>query len=379
MYRILQTGFTANYGGVEAVVMNWYRNIDRDKIQFDFLVSHKLDKIAYEDEILSLGGHIYREYYGRKEKPFTASKYIDKIFKNDSSIVGVHMNLNTIEYITPLTLAARRNLPVRIVHSHNSGNLNRKEKPETRAMQLLNKHIVQSNQYLKFGCSQMACDFMFGKKCETQVIHNAIDLDRFAYDSTARKRIRHELGVTPETTLLGFVGRLQYQKNPIFMLKVFETYLHSNFDAVLVMIGAGAMEDECKQYVEQHSLKERVLFLGMKSNVADYYSAFDLFLFPSLFEGLGVVLIEGQACALPCLISENIPEDVDLTDLVLRKSLNSPLREWADSIDLMVKRGKHARIMDTSGIRFSLESAGYSIPMEAKRLEDIYTKLIEGK
>lgn len=379
MYRILQTGFTANYGGVEAVVMNWYRNIDRDKIQFDFLVSHKLDKIAYEDEILSLGGHIYREYYGRKEKPFTAAKYVDKIFENDPDIVGVHMNLNTIEYITPLTLAARRSLPVKIIHSHNSGNLNRKEKPETLAMQILNKQIVQSNRYLKLGCSQMACDFMFGEKCERQVIHNAIDLERFVYDSSARERIRHELGVAPETILLGFVGRLQYQKNPIFMLEVFETYLRSNPDAVLAVVGTGTMEDECKQYVEQHSLKERVLFLGMKSNVADYYSAFDLFLFPSLFEGLGVVLIEGQACALPCLISENIPKDVDLTNLVLRKSLSSPLQEWADSINLMVKQGKYARTMDMTGIKSSLEAAGYSIPKEAKRLQDIYIKLIEGK
>lgn len=379
MYRILQTGFTPNYGGVEAVVMNWYRNIDRDKIQFDFLVSHKMGKIAYEDEILSMGGHIYREYYGRKEKPFTAKKYIDKIFADDPEIVGVHMNVNTLEYITPLMLAAKRNLPVRIIHSHNSGNLNRKEKPETRAMQILNKHIVQSDCYLKFGCSEMACDFMFGEKCKRQVIHNAIDLDRFVYDLSARELIRRELGVAPETTLLGFVGRLQYQKNPIFMLKIFETYLRSNPDAILAVIGSGTMEDECKQYVEQHSLAGKVFFLGMKSNVADCYSAFDLFLFPSLFEGLGVVLIEGQACILPCLISENIPEDVDLTDLVLRKSLNSSLQEWADSINPMVKRGKYARTMDMTGIRVSLEAAGYSIPMEAKRLEDIYIKLIEGK
>lgn len=379
MIRILQTGFTANYGGVEAVVMNWYRNIDRRKIQFDFLVSHKLNKIAYEDEIVSLGGHIYREYYGRKEKPFTASKYIEKIFENDSEIQGVHMNLNTLEYITPLLVAKKRKLPILIAHAHNSNNLNEKVRFETKTMQIINKAILQSKDYKKIGCSSLAIEYMFGKSDNAAVLRNAIDLNKFQFSVETREKIRTELCLDPETVVIGYIGRLQYQKNPIYMLKVFECYRKINPNSRLVIVGTGDMEAECKAYVETHQLNNHVCFCGMRSDVERFYSAFDLFLFPSLFEGLGVVLIEAQACELPCLISDIIPKEVNITPLVVRQSLDDSPERWAAQVDKIVNAGNNYRLNRDLSLRTLISDAGYSIENEAKILERTYIKLVGEK
>ena len=376
MYRILHTGMTPNYGGVEAVVMNWYRNIDREKIQFDFLASHDGAPIAYEQEIIDMGGHIYREYYGRKEKPFIAGKYIQKIFENDPSIMGVHMNLNTLEYITPLRLAKRHKLPVKIAHSHNAGNLNANDKLETRLMQMLNKKILQAPQYQKYGCSKEACKYMFGN-AKSLVIHNAIQLEKYKYNEKNRKKLREQYKIDKDTVVIGFVGRIQYQKNPVFIIRVFKEFCEKNKNSKLVLIGTGPLENECKAIVQKLKLNDKVLFLGMKKETSSFYSMFDAFLFPSLFEGLGVVLVEAQANGLPCLVSDVIPDEVMLTPLVEKEKLSGSSQRWAEHLVRMLDEKKYDRKPDDYFEKIAL--AGYDITKEAKRLEDIYISLIEEK
>ena len=375
MYRILHTGMTPNYGGVEAVVMNWYRNIDRTKVQFDFLTRHNGPQIAYEQEILDMGGHIYREYYGRKEKPFIAGKYIQKIFENDPSIRGVHMNLNTVEYITPLKLANKLHLPVRIAHSHNAGNLNGTEKFETCLMQKINKKSLQSSRYQKYGCSREACDYMFGQNNGT-VIHNAIELEKFKYNEEKRKVLRAKYDIKDDTIVIGFVGRIQYQKNPVFLIKIFKEFYKINPKSRLVLVGAGDLEAECKDLVQKSSLESKVLFLGMQKEPADYYSMFDIFLLPSLFEGLGVVLVEAQTNGLPCLVSDTIPDEVMITSLVEKHRLSDLPQFWAEHLMKM----KNEKVKNRKDNRYfeQIASAGYDIKKEAKRLENMYMSLIEG-
>lgn len=378
MYRILHTGMTTNYGGVESVVMNWYRHINREKIQFDFLVSHKSPLIAYEYEIKKLGGHVYRSYYGRKEKPFTARKYIEEIFSNDSNIMGVHMNLNTLEYITPLLVAEKKGLPVRIAHSHNTGNLNRKQHLETRIMQSLNKRILQSPKYTKMGCSVYAYEYMFGNK-ETTVIHNAIETEKFRFNNRRRKLLRERYGISEKTKVIGFIGRLQYQKNPEFLLRVFCEYQKKiNPNSILMIIGTGPLEIKCKEMVKNLFLEDRVIFVGMINETSDYYSLFDVFLLPSLFEGLPVVLIEAQTSSLPCLISNNIREDVMITSLIERNELDDSTRNWALHLDQMVKKFS---TLDRNKDTFvkTVSSAGYDIAQEVKILEKMYLSMIEGR
>ena len=375
MYRILHTGMTPNYGGVEAVVMNWYRNIDRTKIQFDFLTRHDGPKLAYEQEILDMGGHIYREYYGRKEKPFIAGKYIQKIFENDSSIKGVHMNLNTVEYITPLKLAHKLGLPVEIAHSHNAGNLNGNEKIETRLMQKINKRILQLSQYQKFGCSKDACNYMFGEKNSATVIHNAIELEKFKYNDKKRVLLREKYGIENDTIVIGFIGRIQYQKNPIFLIKIFEEFYKMYNDSRLILVGTGVMEDECKSLVRSYGLKNKVLFLGMQKETEDYYSMFDVFVLPSLFEGLGVVLVEAQANGVPCLVSNVIPDEVMITPLIEKHILSDKPQYWAQHLMKIVNEKMKDRKHNNYSNQLTL--AGYDIKEEAKRLENIYMSLIE--
>ena len=378
MYRILHTGMTTNYGGVESVVMNWYRHINREKIQFDFLVSHKSPLIAYEYEIKKLGGHVYRSYYGRKEKPFTARKYIEEIFFNDSNIMGVHMNLNTLEYITPLLVAEKKGLPVRIAHSHNTGNLNRKQHLETRIMQSLNKRILQSPKYTKMGCSVYAYEYMFGNK-ETTVIHNAIETEKFRFNNRRRKLLRERYGISEKTKVIGFIGRLQYQKNPEFLLRVFCEYQKKiNPNSILMIIGTGPLEIKCKEIVKNLFLEDRVIFVGMINETSDYYSLFDVFLLPSLFEGLPVVLIEAQTSSLPCLISNNIREDVMITSLVERNKLDDSIRNWALHLDQMVKKFSTIDRNKDTFVK-AVSSAGYDIAQEVKILEKMYLSMIEGR
>lgn len=376
MYRILQTGMTTNYGGVETVVMNWYRYINRDKIQFDFLVSHKSPLIAYEDEIKKLGGHIYRSYYGRKEKPFTARKYIEEIFSNDTNIMGVHMNLNTLEYITPLLVAEKKGLPVKIAHSHTAGKLNKKQHPETRLMQILNKQLLQSSKFTKLGCSMAACKYLFGNG-QGAVIHNALELKSYKYNEETRKKIRERYSLSDDTIVIGFVGRMQYYKNPEFIIKIFNEYNKINRDSVLVLIGEGPLEDYCRKLVQDMGINKKVLFLGMQRETAKFYSMFDMFLFPSLFEGLGVVLIEAQMSGLPCLVSDVIPEDVMLTSLIEKHDLSDNEKKWAEHLNrLIIKYKKKRSIIDCSR---ELSNAGYDISKEAKQLENLYLSMIEGR
>lgn len=375
MYRILHTGMTPNYGGVEAVVMNWYRNIDRNKIQFDFLTRHDGPPIAYEQEILEMGGHIYREYYGRKEKPFVSARYIKKIFENDSSIKGVHMNLNSVEYITPLTLANKLELPVKIAHSHNTGNLNGVERIETRLMQRFNTILLQSPKYQKYGCSKAACDYMFGEN-NGIVLNNAIELEKFKYNEKARCLLRKKYGIDEDTFVIGFVGRIQYQKNPKFLINVFKKFYEICKNSKLILIGDGSLKDECVDLVKQLDLNDNVLFLGMKTEIAEYYSIFDIFLLPSLFEGLGVVLVEAQANGLPCLVSDVIPNEVMITSLIEKQSLSVTASFWAKHLLKMKNEKVRNRIDNNFSEQIAL--AGYDIKIEAKKLENIYLSLIEG-
>ena len=365
---------TPNYGGVEAVVMNWYRHIDRTKIQFDFLARHDGLPIAYEQEIKDLGGHIYRQYYGRKEKPFTAARYVERIFEEDPSIKGVHMNLNSLEYITPLRLASKRDLPVRIVHSHNSNNLNGTERIETRLMQMMNKKIIQSSEYLKLGCSREACKYMFGSG-HSMIVHNAIELEKYRYNKDRREKLRKKNGIEDSTVVVGFVGRIQYQKNPIFLIKIFRELNALYNNTKMVIVGTGDMEVQCKRLVQTYGIEDKVLFLGMKKETADYYSMFDVFLLPSLFEGLGIVAIEAQASGLPCLISETIPADTMITTLIEKHSLSDSPKAWAEHlIEIINKKMRDREACDYSG---QLALAGFDIKREAKVLENMYLSLIE--
>jgi glycosyltransferase involved in cell wall biosynthesis len=325
MIRVLITGFDGYRAGTESVIMNWYRHIDRSKIQFDFLVDHHLpEKFAFSDEITALGGHIYREYYGRKEDPLHYAQRVMAVLKNDQQIAGVHMNVNDLRYITPIKCAEKLNLPIRIIHSHNGGVIT--DKGAGRRM------LVKSNlNYLKkhevdlFACSKIAGEFMFGGDRHFTIINNGIDVNQYGYRQEWRKKIRSELGVRSNTVVVGFVGRLNAQKNPKYMIDIFREYHRINGDSILLVVGVGEMYEECVALANNLPVK----FLGRRIDVNQLYSAFDVLLLPSLYEGLPLVLMEAQVSGLKCMVSDSVSQEAKVTDLLQYESIqNSPV-VWA--------------------------------------------------
>ena len=175
---------------------------------------------------------------------------------------------------------------------------------------------------------------------------------------------------------MALLEELNIKKNPIFLIKIFEEFYKMNHGSRLVLVGTGVMEDECKALVRKNSLEDKVLFLGMQKETADYYSMFDAFLFPSLFEGLGVVLVEAQASGVPCLVSSGIPDEVMITPLIEKHTLSDTPQHWAQHLMKIVNEKIKDRKQDNYSNQITL--AGYDIKEEAKRLENIYMTLIEG-
>lgn len=369
MIRVLITGFDGKRAGTESVIMNWYRHIDRSKVQFDFLVDHHLpEEFAFSDEITALGGHIYREYYGRKEDPLHYMQRVMAVLKNDQQIAGVHMNVNDLRYITPIKCAKKLNLPIQIIHSHNGGVVAHKG--------MARRLLVKSNlNYLKkhevdlFACSKIAGEFMFGSGSNFTIINNGIDVDRYGYRQEWRDTIRSALGIHPGTMVVGFVGRLNAQKNPKYMIEIFREYYKMNRDSILLVVGVGELYDECASLASNLPVK----FLGSRTDVNQLYSAFDLLLLPSLYEGLPLVLMEAQSAGLKCFVSDSVSREAKVTDLLQYESIHDSPAAWAEKI----KKSECSRYERTNR-KQDVANAGYDSIAIAKQLEMFYVNKVEG-
>ena len=315
MIRILQIGMSCNPGGVENFVMNLYRNIDRNQIQFDFLIDHNSPKIAYEDEIKKLGGRIYREYYRRKEI-FTKNRKSIKQFLNEHpEITGVHMHANTLNpMFQVLKYAKKKGLKIRIVHAHNSGYM-KKMKLKDKIYEIYARNRLKSVTTDLLACSSEAGKWMF-KKNNFIVINNAIDVSKFRYNENKRKEIRKKFEINEKQLVIGHIGRMNYQKNPIFLVEILKEIVKKEPNAILLYIGTGEMECEIKNKICEYNLEHNVVLLGSVEDTSSYFNAMDIFLLPSLFEGLGIVLLEAQANGLVCYTSNNVPEIVNIYNSV---------------------------------------------------------------
>jgi len=356
-------------GGISTHMMNYYRHMDRSKIQIDFIV-HGFEKGVHDDEIKSLGGQIYnvplksRDYFGNLNtlrEIFNSGKY---------KIVHSHMDAMSI---VPLKVAKECGIPIRIAHSHNTQHLT-----NDRIKLLLNeyarKNIKKTATHL-FACSEDAGRWLYGSKAfndgKVILINNAIELGQFSFSLRKRNIIREQLGLE-NAFVIGHIGRFDYQKNHIFLLEIFKVVLAKIPGSILLLIGDGHLRGQIEKRIKQLGIDKSVVLLGSRSDVSDLLNAFDLLLLPSLFEGLGIVLIEAQANGLKCIASNGIPQSANLTNLITYVSLEESAIHWAGIIDQSkdesVKRDEYpARITDN----------GYNIDMEAKNLMDIYISLLE--
>ena len=305
MIRILQCVNDMHRAGLETMLMNYYRNIDREKIQFDFL-THRPQRSDYDDEIESLGGKIYyapRLYPQNYPKYF---KWMKQFFSEHPEYKIIHSHIDAMSYL-PLKAAKKANIPVRIAHSHNT------------AIDRDFKYLLKT--YFRFklpkvanyycACGKEAGEFLFPGK-EYMYVPNAIEIDRFLFNENVRMKKRRELGIKDEI-VIGHIGRMSYQKNHKYLIDVFAEILKKRNDSILLLIGVGEKLDDIKKYVEKLGLSEQVRFLGNRADVDELYQAMDVFVMPSIFEGLPITAIEAQCNGLPCVFSTYITQQVKLS------------------------------------------------------------------
>ena len=360
--RILNLFTIMNRGGAETMVMNYYRNMDRSKVQFDFVV-HRQERGAYDDEIELLGGKIYRMPAIR---PWTATQYrkiIRAFYAQHPEYRIIHSHMSELGYYDFIE-AERSGIPVRICHAHNRPHgIDLKSPVRWYYKTMMMPHIPHM-----FMCGEESGEWLFGKKNRNSFIqlNNAIEASQYRYNEETREWIRKQLGLSDQL-VVGHVGRFNPQKNHPFIIDVFEAVHRQWPDSVLLLVG----DDSCdggKQIhhkVKSLGLENNVKFLGIRSDVSDLLQAMDVFLFPSLFEGLSVASIEAQASGLPLLISDKVPIECKKTSSVQVISLTSPPEIWAQK----VIEAAHTDRVDTYD---EIATAGFDIAENAKWLQNYY-------
>tara|TARA_R110002049_G_scaffold275301_1_gene453331 strand:+ start:12225 stop:13343 length:1119 start_codon:yes stop_codon:yes gene_type:complete len=363
-------------GGAESMIMNYYRHIDRTKVQFDFLV-HKQEKGAFDDEIESLGGQIYRI---KSINPFFPKQYYKELrqfFKTHSGHYKIiHSHLNTFSSF-PLKIAKEFNIPVRIAHAHTSSQkisikdfLNRKNAKE--ALKILVKMYLKTNilTYTThcFSCGDKAGKSMFGKHSNFKIINNAIDTSCFMYNKTTELEYRDQLNLK-DKLIIGHIGNFTEPKNHNFILEVFNEFIKINKqEAVLLLVGDGPLKTQIEEKSKRLNIQDRTLFLGSRSDVANLCQIMDFFIFPSIYEGLPVTLIEAQAAGIKILASDTITKEVQITNDIKFLSINNvSAKSWAKAILSLypyVKKNNFNMI----------QKSGYDIKSNAHVLQEFYQK-----
>lgn len=357
--RILQIVNYMDRGGLETMLMNCYRHIDRNAVQFDFMV-HRDFRAAYDDEIESLGGRIFRM---PRLNPFSPAykKAVKEFFLQHPEYKIVHCHQDCLSAI-PLKIAKQCGVPVRIAHSHNSN-------------QDRNWKFVIKSHYMKktpavathfFACSEDAGKFMFPGQAVT-VIKNGIETEKFSFDPAIRRDVREELGLKEEL-VLGHVGRFMPQKNHAFLIDVFAKVHERNADAKLLLVGEGPCESEIREKVCRAGLSEQVLFLGLRADVDRLLQAVDVCVMPSLYEGLSLSTVEAQTSGAYCVFSDTVSAECKMTDNVEFLSLDENLSAWAEHII----SGAPAERTDKSA---QIAANGYDIRTTARYLHDFYTQM----
>jgi len=371
--RIMHVVTSMNRAGLETMLMNYYRHIDRDKLQFDFL-THRSEKADYDDEILSLGGRIYHVPPIHPLGFFRYRKSLKEFFDTHKEYMIVHSHIDALSTF-PLMAAKKAGVPVRIAHSHTS----KFDKDIRLPLRYLSKWILPGAANHFFGCSKSAVRFMFGKRIfqskNFSVIFNAIDVGKFAYRKESRLAVRSELGME-DNFIIGHVGRFSRNKNHDYLLKVFSEVRKRDDTAKLLLIGEGEHSQRIRQLTAKLGVEDSVHFLGVRSDIPGLMHAMDVFLLPSRFEGLGLVLIEAQSAGLQCFASAGVvPDDANIAGFVDYISLDEPASTWAAAILERRKpqEAKSARTDAPEKVRFS----GYEIKNAAEKLSNFYFAKME--
>ena len=359
MKKILQIGMSSSLGGIEVFLKNLYDNIDHKEFQFDFIDTTEKG-ICYKEEFEKGNSKIYK-ITSRSKNFMKNKKELEKVIKEGNYDV-IHFHLNTLSYITPILLANKYNIKI-IVHSHNEW---KGKKIKVLLLDKINRKRIKKANIIRLACSDVAGKWIFENN-QFLIINNAIDIEKFKFSEDIRKKIRLELNIPDNYTVLGNIGAFREQKNHEFLIDIYYEYLKLNPKSVLVLVGEGALMEKIKQKMKKLKISENVKFLGLRNDVNEVINAFDIFVFPSLYEGLGIVLVEAQCNGLLCFVSNTIPGNAKITNNIYYLPLEENSKYWADYI------WKHGGIKPEHKNEMNkIKQAGYSVRDLAKKIEEIY-------
>lgn len=365
--NVLQVGMGNNPGGVEAFVMNYYRVLVNSGVHFDFVCMY--GEIAYADEIRKMGGKIYLLPNVKKNYFGYVNGFVDVLKREKYDII--HVNMLSAANLVPLRLAHDVGIVKVIAHSHNSSapGIIRK------IMDRINRSKIDQYADMKLACDVSAANWMFGeaeyKAGKVSIINNAIEIEKYMFSESKRHQLR-EREKWNGRFVIGHVGRFELQKNHSFILKVFREVVVRDPNAVLCLIGDGKLKIEIEKKAEEYGLSDNTCFVGKIDHVEEYLSAMDVFLLPSLFEGLPFTLVEAQANGLPCVISDVITENVHVLDTMVSVSLSESPEVWAENL-LGCKKKKRP---DREFIQNRMTEKHFNINEEADRLKRFYQELV---
>lgn len=361
--KVLQVIDSMDRGGAQVFVMNVLRNINRNKYQFDFLVTTS-KKCAYDDEIRSMNGNIYR-VPSRREGIRKNWNGLKDFFQQNKYDV-IHFHTSCPSYIEPLIAAKRAGVKKIILHSHSSSG------PKGlyhEMMRRIYRPKIKNIATHYYACSKEAANWMYGKYIKSHninIIPNGIDTGNFIYSDKVNNMKRQELGISRDKFVIGHVGRFAKVKNHDFLIEVFKEINEKAQNSKLLLIGEGVLLEDMRKKVEELGVSNDVFFLQEREDVHEIMQAMDVLVMPSLYEGLPLSLVEAQASGLPCIVSDTVSKEAALTDLVEFISLKDNISNWCNTI--LVKSNKKERNKYNKFVKDS----GYDISQTSKMLEEVY-------
>lgn len=360
--RVLQMIGSLDIGGSQTMILNLYRAMDRCKIQFDFILDHP-NEDALIPEVKALGARIFIMPSFKGSNFFEIKKAWDKFFDEHHEYKILHSHVRS--YASVYIPIAKKHGVFTIIHSHSTSNGRGLSSVVKAVMQYPLRY--QADYFM--ACSEIAGTWLYGRSIDNKknykIISNAIDAKRFNYDEVVRNKVRKELGLV-DKFVIGHVGRITEPKNHSFLLDVFEEIVKQKSNAVLLLVGDGELRQLIDDKVKEKKLENKVVFLGSQSNTQDYYQAMDVFVFPSLWEGLGIVAIEAQTSGLHCVVSDRVPREIDLgAGLVEFISLEAGMSNWVNAI---LNTDIEKRVGKTEEVRV----AGYDVTENAKKMMKFY-------
>lgn len=359
MIRVLNVAITDNLGGIERYLLNVYENIDRKTVHFDFIT--ECDTTPITDQIQNLGGEVFRVASAKHVTQYIRDIY--QVIQNGHYDI-VYLHKNSAANILPLFIAKFCGTPRVIIHSHNTS-------PKTggifpKILHYINRSAFRFFHVTKLACSKEAAYWMFGSQnSDVTIIRNGIELNHFQLNTNERKTLRRQYGISENTVVIGEIASFTREKNHTFLLDIYHRLVNENkkIPFTLLLVGQGPLQDALEKKASMLGLSDQIIFAGSQKDVAPYLWAMDMFVMPSLHEGLPISAIEAQASGLPVCISANVDHDVDISGKVNYIS-NTDIGSWVTSLSQVESRKEFNHTSDCI----------YDIRNTARMVEDVLTE-----